>query len=335
MLLGVEHLVRQLFFIQQLRDDLGVFDRGGTHQHRLTAFIAIPDVLDGGLIFFARGLVHPVKLVLTPAGTVGRHHHGLQPVDFLEFVGFGIGRSGHTRELAIQPEIVLEGDRRHGLVFWLDRHPFLGLDRLMQAFAPAPPAHQASGEFVHDHDFILLHHVVLVAVVQVFGPQRCIQVVHQRDIGRVIEGGTFRDQPHLEQDTLGVLMTLLGQEHLATFFIQGEIARLDDAFASTGVGLTLLLLQLRHSPVDGDVQAGVVFGLAADDQRRASLVDQDGVHLVDDGVIETTLHPVCHLVDHVIAQVIKAVFVIGAVSDVGTVGRLFFFARHVGQVDAH
>ena len=205
----------------------------------------------------------------------------------------------------------------------------------MQAFAPAPSAHQASGEFVHDHDFVLLHHVVLVAVIQVFGPQRCIQVVHQRDIGRVIEGGPFRDKPHLEQDTLGVLMTLLSQEHLATFFIQGEIARLDDALASARVGLTLLLLQLRHRPVDGDVQACVVFGLAADDQRRAGLVDQDGIHLVDDGVIEATLHAVCHLVDHVVAQVIKAVFVVGAVSDVSTVGRLFFFTRHIGQVDAH
>jgi hypothetical protein len=48
----------------------------------------------------------------------------------------------------------------------LDLHPFLGLDRLVQAVAPAPARHQAAGELVDDDDFAVLHHVVLVAVVE-------------------------------------------------------------------------------------------------------------------------------------------------------------------------
>ena len=57
--------------------------------------------------------------------------------------------------------------------------------------------------------------------------------------------------------------------------------------------------------------------------------------LIDDGVIKASLNPVGHLVDHIVTQVIKAVLVVGAVSDIGTVGGLFFFTGHIGQIDAH
>ena len=83
------------------------------------------------------------------------------------------------------------------------------------------------------------------------------------------------------------------------------------------------------------VGLGLVFGLAADDQRRARLVDQDGVHLVDDGVVERALHALGQLVHHVVAQVVEAEFVVGAVGDVGRVGFLLEIARHLRQVHAH
>jgi hypothetical protein len=81
-----------------------------------------------------------------------RDDHGLQAVDLLELVGLGIGRARHAGQLAVQAEVVLEGDRRQGLVLGLDRHAFLGLHRLVQAVAPAPPGHQAAGELVDDDD---------------------------------------------------------------------------------------------------------------------------------------------------------------------------------------
>ena len=95
---------------------------------------------------------------------VGRHHHGLQAVDFLELKGFGVGGAGHAGQLFVEAEVVLERDRSQGLVFGLDAHPLLGLHRLVQALAPAPPDHQAAGEFIDDDDLAVLHHVLLVAV---------------------------------------------------------------------------------------------------------------------------------------------------------------------------
>ncbi len=208
----------------------------------------------------------------------------------------------------------------------------------MQAIAPAAAGHQAAGELIDDDDLrtllTLLHHIVLVAVIKMVGAQGRVQVMHQRDVGRVVQGCTFGNQAQVEQDALGVFVTLLGQENLVRFFIQREVTRLGDAFAGARVGFAFLLCQKRHHLVHGDVHLGVVFGLAADDEGRARLVDQDRIHLVDDGVVQAALHAVRDFVDHVVAQVVKAVFVVGAVGDVGVVGRLLFLARHIRQVDA-
>ena len=46
MLFGVEHLVRQLFFIQQLGNDFRVLNRGGAYQHRLASVVTLADILD-------------------------------------------------------------------------------------------------------------------------------------------------------------------------------------------------------------------------------------------------------------------------------------------------
>ena len=86
-------------------------------------------------------------------GLWGRNHHHFQAVDALEFIGLGIGRSGHSRQLVVKPEIVLEGNRGQGLVFALDRHRFLGFDRLVQTLGPAPASEGPAGKFIDDHDF--------------------------------------------------------------------------------------------------------------------------------------------------------------------------------------
>ncbi len=57
-----------------------------------------------------------------------------------------------------------------------------------------------------------------------------------------------------------------------------------------------------------------------DDQRRAGVVDQHRVDLVDDGEVVLALHEVLGRRGHVVAQVVEAVFVVRAEGDVGHVG---------------
>jgi len=84
-----------------------------------------------------------------------------------------------------------------------------------------------------------------------------------------------------------------------------------------------------------DVPAGALLGRAADDQRGPGLVDQDGVHLVDDRVVMASLDAVLERPGHVVAQVVEAELVVGAVGDIGRVLDAALRRSHLGQDHAH
>jgi len=76
---------------------------------------------------------------------------------------------------------------------------------------------------------------------------------------------------------------------------------------------------MRDHLVQGTVLIAGILGRAGDDQRRAAFVDQDGVDLVDDGEVEVALDHLLQAVLHVVAQVVEAELVVGAVGDVAGV----------------
>lgn len=92
--------------------------------------------------FFFGGTENLVVEVFALYGAVGRDDDGFEVVDALELESLGICRTGHTGELGVQAEIVLEGDGGEGLVFAFDFHAFFGFYGLMQAFGPAAVGHQ-------------------------------------------------------------------------------------------------------------------------------------------------------------------------------------------------
>ena len=60
MLLGVQDLVGQFFGIQQLGDDFRIFNRRRSHQNRLAALVALPNVLNRCFVFFTRSFVDSI-----------------------------------------------------------------------------------------------------------------------------------------------------------------------------------------------------------------------------------------------------------------------------------
>ena len=79
-------------------------------------------------------------------------------------------------------------------------------------------------------------------------------------------------------------------------------------------------LELGDDDVDAGVLVGGLVGGAGDDERGAGLVDEDGVDFVDDAVVVAALDLVGELELHVVAEVVEAELVVGAVGDVGAVG---------------
>ena len=297
-LLGVEHLVGDAALLEQPGELLGLLDRDGADQHRLALGVALRDVVGDGLELGGFGLVDEVGLVETDHRPVGRDRHDLEPVGVRELARLRVRGAGHAAELVVHAEVVLEGDRREGLVLLLDLHPLLGLDRLVEALAPAPALEDAAGELVDDLDLAALHDVVDVALEQLLRPQRGLQLVDEVLVDVLVEVVDAERLLHRGHADLGGDDGALGLVDL----------------------VVVVALERLHDRRELHVELLRVVGAPGDDQRRAGLVDEDRVDLVDDGERVAALHLVVLGDGHVVAQVVEPELVVGAVGDAGGVG---------------
>ena len=296
--LGVQHLVLDAAALEQPRQMLGHFDRDRADQHRLAGAVPLDDVVDRGRKLLFLGLVDLVVLVEPHHRPVGRHRHHLEAVDLVELVGLGQRRAGHARELLVHAEVVLDRDRGDGDVLVLDLQALFGLDRLVQSLRPAPAFHLAAGELVDDVHLAVLDHVLDIAVVELLGLDRLDQVVHEL----AVLGGVQVVDPQRLLDLGHALLGGRGGVHLLVDLV------------------VVLGLELADRASERVVGLGRGLGLTRDDQRRARLVDQDRVDLVDDRKPVPVLHGPLHGRRHVVAQVVEAELGVGAVGDVGVVG---------------
>ena len=85
----------------------------------------------------------------------------------------------------------------------------------------------------------------------------------------------------------------------------------------------LLLVESRNDGVELLERRGrVTPNRTRDDERRTRLIDQDRVDFIDNRESIFTLHPLLERVHHVVAQIVEAVLVVGAVCDIRVVRSL-------------
>ena len=206
-LLGVQHVVRDLLPLQHRREAAPSSRptscrRGSAGPWRVRSFTSLRIAW---YFSFAVMKTWSFRSLRTIGRCVGMSDR-LEVVDRRELEGLRVRRARHARELLVEAEVVLERDRGERLALVLDRDAFLGLHRLVQAVGPAPALHHAAGELVDDHHLVVLHHVVLVAVVERVRADARVQVVHQHDVRRVVEARALGEQPRARHDLLGVLV---------------------------------------------------------------------------------------------------------------------------------
>ena len=331
-MLSVEDLVRDAALGKGGRQLLGAFDGDGAHQDRLALGVTSLDVVGNGVVLGLDGTIYQVLVVHALHGLVGGDDLDGQLVDLAELGILGKCRAGHARELVIQTEVVLQGDGGQRLILLAYEHALFGLDGLVQALRIAAALHDTTGELIDDLDLAVGDHVLLIAVEHVLGLQRLLQVVDQLagEIGiDVID----------TQAALDLLKAALGGGNGVLGLVHDIVAR---GLHILGGGEhvvrhVLAALKATHGTREVLVGTGGLSASARDDQRGAGLIDQDGVNLVDDGVVVAALHALLGTGNHVVAQVIKAELGVGTVGDVCLVGRALELERHVvlEQTDGH
>ena len=327
--LGVQQVVLDALAGQHLAQQLVLLNGDGAHQHRLPLGVALLYLPDDSTVLAVLGLVDGVLVVDTGDGTVGGDLDDVQRVDGGEFLLLRQGRTGHTGQLAVQAEVVLERDGGQRLALALDGQVLLGLNGLMQTLGVPTAEHQTAGELVHDDDFAVLHHIVHVALHDAVGLDGLIDVVGGGAVLRVAEV--------VQMEELLRLFNAPSRQGAGAGLLVHDIVRVDVDV------LLLLVIRLRHHillQAGGEhlghvVHLGGLFAHTGDDQRGAGLVDEDGVHLIHDGEGVAPLHLLVGVDGHVVPKVVEAHLVVGTVGDVRLIGLLPLLLGHVVDDEAH
>ncbi len=201
----------------------------------------------------------------------------------------------------------------------------------MQTIGPTAALHRTASVLIDDDNFAIFNDVVNVAGEQRMGAQRGGHVVHQHDVGRGVQRLTFFHNAFLHQQLFDEHQTAFGQVNLAGFLINREVA-----FTGKGIRILFFLTdQMRDDFVYLTVHFRAVFRRTGNDQRGTRFVDQDGVHLIHQRIVQFTLNALFRAEGHVVAQIVEAVFVVGAVGNIGSVGFTLRRRRQTGHIDAH
>ena len=235
-MLRVEHLVVHAGPGEHAAQAVRRLDARRPHEHRPADVAEAPDLLDDRLPLVLLGHPHPVVVVVADDGHVRGDHHHVELVDLVELRRLRVRGPRHAGDPVVQLEVVLDGDRGHGLRLFLDGDAFLRLDRLVQTVGPLPADHFSARVLVDDDHaefpgLVRGHHVVAVALVDGLGPDRLLEKVRQVDVLALVE----RAEPRL---ALGLLDALVGDRRLL-------LVELDLVVLREPIPLRLDLRQLR------------------------------------------------------------------------------------------
>ena len=146
--LGIEHVVWDFAYCEQAAEQLGDFYRCRTHKYRAASLYKHVNLLDYGIVLLALCLVDAVVHILARNGAVGWYNHHIELVDIPEFACLGLGSTGHTGQLVVHAEVILQCDGGECLCGCLHLHALLGLDGLVQTVGVAASLHNTAGLLV-------------------------------------------------------------------------------------------------------------------------------------------------------------------------------------------
>ena len=331
---------------KQNREQLALFNADGTHKNWLAGLVDFFDFLTDGLELELLVVIDKVGEVFAYHRLVRRDDHHIKIVDFQEFRCFGVGGTGHTADLVIHAEEVLEGNSGQRLVLSEDLDFLLGFYSLVQPVAVPSAMENAAGELVDNLDLAVDHHVIDVIVIESERLHRLGDIVN---VFKVLIGinRTVYDMV-LVQQLFHVQHPLVGEGDFLLFFIKFVVAALLKGLGVaveagkgvllvvvTGLGILLTLDQGGCDFRSTQYLGRVVLALAADDQGGSGFVDENRVDFVDDAIVMLGLDFLLGRPLHVVPEVVEAEFVVRTIRYIPAVCSSLGLIVHIREDDSH
>ena len=238
-LLLVQLRVKDVMFdftdIEHFAQELGYLDGSSTYQYRSTLLYHSYDLINDRIVFLAFGAIDTVVHIDTCNGFIGRDDHYIEFVDIPELACFGLGRTGHTGELVVHTEIVLQRDSSERLRSSLHFDVLLGFHSLMQTIGPTTTFHDTTGLLINDLHFTVIDDIIDIFLEEGVGFEQLVNGMH-----------TFGFNTIVGEDIVLTLLTFICREgglvlqfrHFGAYVRQDEEIRV---FRRTGEGINTFI----------------------------------------------------------------------------------------------
>ncbi len=148
--------------------------------------VKLPNLVGYRIPFLWLAAVYHIGVLPADKGPVGGDLHYIQFVDGMEFLGFGSGSTGHTRQFVIHPEQVLKGNSGQGLIFLFDSYVFFGLQRLVKPIRIPPSRHHSTGKLIHDQYLAVFHQIIHIPGKYQMGLEGLVNLVKDFHIPEIV-----------------------------------------------------------------------------------------------------------------------------------------------------
>ena len=279
----VQYRMLDSFLAEHFAEEFRSLNRNRTNQYRLFSCMSLFDSLHNCFIFLFLCHIYGIVQVDTLYRTVGRNLHNVHAVNITEFFFFGKRRTCHTCFFLIFVKEILEGDRCECLTLTFYLYMLFRLNRLMQTIGITASRHDTSRKLVYDQNLIIFYDIILITEHQIVRTKRQIHIVLDLQILRI-------GQVLNIEEFLYLLHTISCQSYNLVFLIDNEITGLGNLlthdrshFCHLTAGFTSLQLVCQN--ITDFIKFCRLAALSGNNQRSTSLIDQNRVHLIDDGII--------------------------------------------------
>ena len=205
----------------------------------------------------------------------------------------------------------------------------LCLNCLMQSVRVTSSRHNTSGKLIDDHNLIILNHVILITEHQIM----CAKC--KDDIMLDLKVIRIRKVLNMEE-LLNLMHTFLCQVDHFIFLIYDEISGLFllDSHDSIHLGIfrnVLTSFHLLRKNIASLIQLCGLSTLSGNDKRSSRLIDQYGIDLINDRIMQISLYELLLVDYHVITQIIKTELIICYISDITIVCLTTLVIVHIIQ----